>query len=274
MTVFQALVLGIVQGATEFLPISSSGHLVLVPWLLGWQFDPNASFVFDVLVQWGTLLAVIAYFFKDLVALARAALVGLARRQPFADPEARLAWLIVLASVPAAVLGLALKDIVEAAFGQPRMVFIFLLVTSGLLALGEWIGKRRRTTADMRWTDSLWIGFAQALALFPGVSRSGSTIAGGMTRDLARADSARFAFLMSVPIMIGAGLVALRDLAKAPNVSAQLTSVAIGFVAAAIVGYISIRWLLNYLKTRPLTLFIAYTAAVGVLGLALTLIRG
>ena len=274
MTVFQALVLGVVQGATEFLPISSSGHLVLVPWLLGWQFDPNASFVFDVLVQWGTLLAVIAYFFKDLVALVRAALLGLARRRPFADPEARLAWLIVLASVPAAVFGLALKDIVETAFGQPRMVFIFMLVTSGLLAIGEWVGKRRRTTADMRWTDSLWIGFAQVLALFPGVSRSGSTIAGGMTRDLARADSARFAFLMSIPIMIGAGLVALRDLAKAPNVGAQLTSVAVGLVAAAIVGYISIRWLLNYLKTRPLTVFIVYTAAVGVLGLALIAIRG
>lgn len=274
MTAFQALILGIVQGATEFLPVSSSGHLVLVPWLLGWQLDPQAAFVFDVLVQWGTLLAVIAYFWRELVELVRAAIVGLVHGHPLETPSAQLAWLLVVASVPAAVLGLAFKDTVEATFSQPAMVFGFLLVTSALLAVSEWLGHRTRSMDDLGWMDALWIGFAQVLALFPGVSRSGSTIAGGMTRNLRRPDAARFAFLMAVPIMIGAGLVAARDLLRLPDAGAQMANVAIGFAAAAVVGYLAIRWLLRYLSQRPLTIFIAYTALVGVAGLALSIWRG
>jgi undecaprenyl-diphosphatase len=274
MTAFQALILGIVQGATEFLPVSSSGHLVLVPWLLGWQLDPQAAFVFDVLVQWGTLLAVIVYFWRELPGLALAALRGLIHGHPLESPAARMAWLLVLASLPAAVLGLVFKDTVEATFGQPTMVFGFLLVTSALLAVSEWLGHRTRSMESLRWTDALWIGLAQVLALFPGVSRSGSTIAGGMTRQLRRPDAARFAFLMSVPIMIGAGLVALRDLARLPDVAAQLGNLALGFLAAAVVGYLAIRWLLRYLSQRPLTVFIIYTAVVGVIGLVLSIWRG
>ena len=173
MTAFQALILGIVQGATEFLPVSSSGHLVLVPWLLGWQLDPQAAFVFDVLVQWGTLLAVIVYFWRELPGLALAALRGLIHGHPLESPAARMAWLLVLASLPAAVLGLVFKDTVEATFGQPTMVFGFLLVTSALLAVSEWLGHRTRSMESLRWTDALWIGLAQVLALFPGVSRLG-----------------------------------------------------------------------------------------------------
>jgi undecaprenyl-diphosphatase len=274
MTAFQALILGIVQGATEFLPVSSSGHLVLVPWILGWQIDPQAGFVFDVLVQWGTLLAVVVYFWHELVDLVRAALVGLLHGRPFESAAARMAWLLVLASLPAAVLGLAFKDQVEATFSQPRMVFAFLLVTAGLLAISEWLGHRSRSMDGMRWTDALWIGCAQVLSLFPGISRSGSTIAGGMTRDLRRPDAARFAFLMAVPIMIGAGLVAVRDLLRAPDVAAQLGNVAVGFAAAAVVGYLAIRWLLRYLSHRPLTVFIAYTAIAGLIGLGLSIWRG
>jgi undecaprenyl-diphosphatase len=274
MTVFQALILGIVQGATEFLPVSSSGHLVLVPWLLGWHLDPQAAFVFDVLVQWGTLLAVIAYFWQELVDLVRAAVLGLLHGHPLESAAARMAWLLVLASLPAAVLGLAFKDQVEAAFSQPVMVFGFLFVTAALLTISEWLGHRSRTMDSLRWTDALWIGFAQVLALLPGVSRSGSTIAGGMTRNLRRPDAARFAFLMSVPIMIGAGLVALRDLIRLPDAGAQAGNLAVGFLAAAVVGYLAIRWLLRYLSHRPLTVFIAYTAAVGLLGLVLSIWRG
>jgi undecaprenyl-diphosphatase len=274
MTALQALILGIVQGATEFLPVSSSGHLVLVPWLLGWKLDPQAAFVFDVLVQWGTLLAVITYFWRDLLALIRAAVVALLHGHPLETHSARMAWLLVLASLPAAVIGLAFKDAVEATFSQPAMVFGFLLVTAGLLAVGEWLGQRSRAIDGIRWTDALWIGCAQVLALFPGVSRSGSTIAGGMTRNLRRADSARFAFLMSVPIMIGAGLVALRDLLRLPDAGAQASNLVIGFLAAAVVGYLAIRWLLRYLSHRPLTVFIAYTALVGVVGLVMSIWRG
>jgi undecaprenyl-diphosphatase len=274
MSLLQAIVLGVVQGATEFLPISSSGHLVLVPWLLGWQLEPSRTFVFDVLVQWGTLLAVIAYFRHDLVALIRAALLGMARRHPFAEPEARLAWLLVLASVPAAALGLLVKSAVEAAFSNPMMVSVFLLATAALLAISERVGRRTRSMDSLRWADALFIGLAQSLALLPGISRSGSTIAGGLIRDMRRPQAARFSFLMSIPIMIGAGLVALLDLSAASNAASQLPALAAGFLSAATVGYLSIRWLLGYLKERPLTPFIVYCTALGLLGLLISVVRG
>ncbi len=270
MTLFQALVLGVVQGATEFLPISSSAHLVLVPWLLGWHIDPQAAFAFNVLVQWGTLLAVITYFSHDLLRLATAALRALAVRRPFATPDARLAWLLLAASLPAAIVGLLLKEQVAASFEQPRTVSLFLLLTAALLAASERIGRRRRSLDGLQLPDALWIGLAQALALFPGVSRSGATIAGGLARDLKRPDAARFSFLMAVPIMIGAGLVALADLARTPDAAAQVPPLLVGFAAAAFVGYLAIRWLLAYLTRRPLSIFIAYCTLAGLAGLALS----
>lgn len=274
MTLLQAAVLGVVQGATEFLPISSSGHLVLLPWLLGWQLDPARTFVFDVLVQWGTLLAVIAYFRRELYLLIQSVLKGLIERRPFADPQARLAWLLLLASVPAAVLGLLAKSAVEAAFANPTAVSLFLWVTAGLLAISERVGRRMRSMESLRWIDALVIGFAQSLALLPGISRSGSTIAGGLIRDMRRPEAARFSFLMSIPIMIGAGTVALLDLSTASDPTSQLPALALGFLAAAIVGYLSIRWLIGYLKKRPLTPFIIYCAVLGALGLLIRVVRG
>lgn len=267
MTLFQALILGVVQGATEFIPISSSAHLVLVPWALGWQLDHGPAFIFDVLVQWGTLVAVIAYFRADLKALVGTALSDLLRGRPFARVEGRLAWLLLLASAPAAAAGLLIKDQVQQAFTDPGVVSLFLLVTAGLLAASERIGSRTREVEQIGWLDALWIGAAQALALFPGISRSGSTIAGGMSRDLRRAAAARFSFLMSVPVMLGAGLIALVDLAGTANAGAQLAPLAVGFLGAVVVGYLSIRWLLDYLSRRPLTVFIVYCTAVGLAGL-------
>lgn len=274
MTLVQALVLGVVQGATEFLPISSSGHLVLVPWLLGWDFDPAAAFVFDVLVQWGTLVAVIIYFRRDLLELLSAAIRGLLGGRPFATEQARLAWLLLLASAPAAFLGILLRERVEAAFESPLAVSLFLLATASLLAFSEWVGGRSRRMPSLAWLDALIIGAAQSLALFPGISRSGATIAGGLSRDLERPEAARFSFLMSVPIMIGAGVIALLDLAQAPDAGAQFQALAAGFVAAAFVGYLAIRWLLRYLSERPLTLFVGYCTAIGLGGLLLTFLRG
>lgn len=274
MSLWHALVLGVVQGATEFLPISSSGHLVLVPWLLGWRFDPGAAFVFDVLVQWGTLLAVVGYFRRELVALISAALRGLIQRRPLATPGARLAWLLLVASLPAAALGFALRGPVEAAFDNPRTVSLFLLATAGILALSERFGARQRRMESLGWLDAAVIGLAQSLALFPGVSRSGSTIGGGLLRDLERPEAARFSFLMSVPIMIGAGLITLLDLAASPAALAQVPPLLVGFAAAAVVGYLSIRWLLRFLAERPLTIFILYCSLTGTLGLALSFLRG
>ncbi len=274
MNLLQACVLGIIQGLTEFLPISSSAHLVLVPWALNWRFEPQAAFVFDVLVQDGTLLAVIAYFWHDLVGLARAAVKGLLGGRPFADPQARLAWLLLLASLPAAAAGLLLKDWVEAAFGRPAVVSGFLLVTAALLLVSERVGRRSRGLVALRVSDSLWIGLAQALALFPGISRSGATISAGLVRDLERPEAARFSFLMSIPVMLGAGAVALNDLAGVPSMGALVPALIAGAVTAAVTGYLSIRWLLGYLARRPLTLFAGYCAVVGLAGLTLSLLRG
>ena len=273
MTIVQALLLGAVQGATEFLPISSSGHLVLVPWLLGWELDPAAAFIFDVLVQWGTLVAVILYFWQDLLEILQAVIQGLLKARPFETELARRGWLLVLASVPAAALGLVAKSSVEAAFASPLAVSLFLLITAAILGLSERLGNKIRPMEDLRPMDAIVIGLAQSLALFPGISRSGATIAGGLTRDLKRAEAARFSFLMSVPIMIGAGLVALLDLAEMPNALDQLPALVIGSLSAAAVGYLSIRWLLAFLSRRRLTVFVIYCSLIGTAGLVLSLIR-
>jgi undecaprenyl-diphosphatase len=274
LTLFQALVLGIVQGLTEYLPVSSSAHLVLVPWALGWEFEPDAAFAFDVLVQMGTLVAVIAYFWKDLVHMLRAILQALTRRGALQDPYLRLAGWIVLATLPAVVAGIALKDLVQAAFGSPLATSGFLLLTAALLLAAERIGKRLRSLDSATWKDAVWIGLAQALALFPGLSRSGATISAGLMRGLDRPGSARFSFLLSIPVMIGAGVLTLGDLAALPGAAAYVPAVLVGFASAAIVGYASIRWLLGFVTRHSLAAFSAYCALVGLLGLAIGLVQG
>jgi undecaprenyl-diphosphatase len=273
MSIIQSIILGIVQGLTEFLPISSSGHLVIIPYLFGWHFNAREAFVFDVLVQVATLVAVFAYFWNDVVGILRATSLGLLNRKPFDDPQARLGWLLVLASLPAGLIGLALKSAVERAFASPAATGFFLLVTAGLLLVAERVGGRLRTLESLNWKDALWVGLAQALAIFPGISRSGATIAGGMTRDLQRPSAARFSFLMSIPIMLAAGLIAVLELLiEYPNYPSLLPTFLPGFLAAAITGYLSIRWLLSYLTRRPLYVFSIYCAAVGSLVLILSLI--
>ena len=274
MTVFQAILLGIVQGLTEFLPVSSSAHLVLVPSAFGWEFDPAFAFAFDVLVQMGTLLAVIVYFAPTLRDVLVAVWSCLRARRPMADPLARLGWLILLATIPAVVAGLLFHDIVEAAFGSPRGVFFALLGTAALLAGAERFGRPQRTLDRLSGVDAIAVGAAQALALLPGISRSGSTISAGLLRGLQRAEAARLSFLMSIPVMIGAGLVGLKDLADLSPGPELLLPVAIGFLTAAVVGYLTIRWLLAYLAGHRLTVFAAYCFIVGILGLVSTWVKG
>lgn len=271
MTLFQSILLGIIQGLTEFLPVSSSGHLVIVPYLLGWQIPAQDAFVFDVLVQVATLLAVFAYFWNDLVAIVRAFLIGLWRREPFKDPMARLGWLIILATIPAGAIGFALKNTVENAFNNPVATGFFLLATAILLLAAERFGKRTASLEKITWKDALWIGFFQAMAIFPGVSRSGATITGGMTRDMERAPAARFSFLMSTPIMLAAGLLASLDLVKTPDLGSILPIFIPGFIVAALTGYLAIRWLLGYLTRHPLYVFSIYCAALGLITLATAL---
>lgn len=273
MTLLQAIILGIVQGLTEFLPVSSSAHLVLTPYLLGWELPEAETFVFNVLVQVSSLAAVIAYFWRDLIAIAAAWLRGLAERRPLAEPMSRIGWLLIVATVPAGLAGLLLKDAVEGAFARPDLTAFFLFVTAGLLVVAEKAGRRTRTLEQMSWLDAVWIGLAQAAAIFPGVSRSGSTITGGMLRNLERPAATRFAFLMAVPIMTAAGVLGVLDLTEVPNFTRLLPAFLPGFLASAVVSYISIRWLIRYVANHSLLGFAVYCVAFGVLALVVSWIR-
>jgi undecaprenyl-diphosphatase len=239
---------------------------------------PEDAFVFDVLVQVATLLAVFTYFWRDIISIVSAVSVGIRKRSPFKDPMARLGWLLILGTVPAGVFGLILEEAVERAFASPTATGAALLFTAGLLVAAERTGERNRSIDKLNWVDALWIGFFQVLAIFPGVSRSGTTITGGMTRDLDRPAAARFAFLMSIPIMLAAGLLASLDLValsqSSPGNPLSLLSVFVpGFIAAAFVGYMSIRWLLRYLMSNSLYIFAFYCAVLGSLVLVVSLLR-
>lgn len=274
MTILQSILLGIVQGLTEFLPISSSGHLVIFPYLFGWDIPADMEFAFDVLVQVATLFAVIVYFWKDLVHIIKALFAGLLNRNLMEDPQSRLGVYIIIATIPAGVIGLLLKDLVEQSFNSPKITSLSLLVTSALLIIAERVGKRSREMQEMNSRDAVFIGFFQALSIFSGISRSGSTITGGMVRDYKREPAARFSFLMSVPIMLAAGLLATLDLLKIPNLEHTFLVFLPGFIASAVVGYIAIRWLLRYLVHHSLYIFSIYCAVAGILTLLVGLLRG
>ena len=269
MGIIQAIVLGLLQGATEFIPVSSSGHLVLVPWLLGWD---SPGLVFDTVVHWGTLVAVLAYFWRDWLDLIGAWLRGLLRWD-WRDPLARLAWLLILGSIPAAVLGFLFEDFFESLFGKPGWVALFMLVTAVLLTLGELLGKRRREIADLGWPDALVIGLAQASAIAPGISRSGATISTGLFRGLERDAAARFSFLLATPIIFGAGLFKLLDLGSMADPAGQIPALAAGFLAAALSGYVCIWALLRYLRRGSLYPFAIYCACAGVFFLIVAWVR-
>ena len=273
MTLLQALFMGIIQGLTEFLPISSSAHLVIAPFLLNWKIPSEQAFLFDVLVQDGTLLAVIVFFWRDLYNIIQAFLKGLWSRKPFTDPLSCLGWYLILASIPAGIFGLTVKKAVENAFGSPLATGIFLLVTACFLLVAEFIGKLSRPYDELNWKDAIIMGILQAIAIFPGISRSGATITGGMLRNLDRTASARFSFLMSVPIMLAAGSLATLDLVQVPNLSGEFWNIIVGFCAAAFVGYLAIRWLLAFLSRRPLYVFAGYCGVLGLVVISISLFR-
>lgn len=279
MNLFQSLLLGALQGATEFLPVSSSGHLVLVPWLLGW---PAPSLAFGAVAHWGTALAVVIYFWREWVRLIRAAvgsIVVAIRRSDSSnagtDPgDARLAWLIVIGCIPAAVIGYLLEDFFEALFSRPGAVSIFLLVTAAILAISERWGRRERDLHSLNWLDATAIGFAQAGAIIPGISRSGATIAAGLARGLRRLPSARFSFLLGTPIVLGAGLLQLVDLFATGELVALGPSLLAGFLAAFGVGFGCIRFLMRHLQRGRLYPYAVYCAVFGTACLLVALVRG
>jgi undecaprenyl-diphosphatase len=263
MSFVQSLVLGVVQGVTEFLPISSTAHLILVPWIVRWEFDGKVAFVFDVLLQLGTAAAVVVYFRKDLAEITVAAFAGLRQGRPFATEKARLGWFIALATVPAVVVGLAFKPFFESLHRNPLAVAAILTVAAALIFAAECLGRRDRGIAAITWRDALLIGASQSLSLLPGVSRSAATICGGMLCHLERPSAARFSFLMSVPVLVAAAVLATKDLLALPGFASYLPPLAAGFAAAALVGFASIHWLLSYLARRPMNVFAWYRLAVG-----------
>jgi len=244
MDIIQAVVLGVVQGATEFIPISSSAHLVLVPWMLGWR-DPGLAF--DAVLHLGTLLSVLAV-------------------------QARLAWWIFLGTIPAALMGLLWEEQFEALFHSPLHVSVLLLLTGLWLACTDHFGRGHRRAHEMRWWQSLLIGLAQGCAIAPGISRSGATIGSGLLLGMERDEAARFSFLLSTPIIAGAGLLQVRKLLGMPGLDARLLPLLLGFVTASVSGYVCIRFLLAYLKQHRLTVFAVYCWVVGLgwLTMALT----
>jgi undecaprenyl-diphosphatase len=262
--------MGIVQGATEFIPVSSSGHLVLVPWLLGWE---PFGLTFDVIIHWGTLVGVVVYFWHDLVNITTGVLRGLAQRQPFATLDARLGWLIVLATIPAVIAGLLFEDQFEALFARPSWVAFFLLVTGGLLWLSESLGRRVRNLESVTTLDAFLIGVAQMASITPGISRSGATIAMGLVRGLERPAAARFSFLMMVPIVFGAGLLKFVQLVQEGPTGETIVLLVTGFVAAAITGYLCIAFLLRFLATHSVRTFAVYTWLFGSLCLIIAQFR-
>lgn len=264
MTITQAVILGLLQGLTEFLPISSSGHLVILPFFLNWQLPNKEMFIFNVLVQIGTLFAVIAYFWKDLIEILSGFFSQLFNGTPFATHQARMGWLLIIATIPAGVVGILFQDLVEETFSSPLFAGIALLVTALIMILAESISLKIGSTQDITLIDALVMGLMQSLALFPGISRSGSTISGGMARHLQRESAGKFSFLMSIPIMLAAGgLSTYQMVTEIPNLTSFLPIMTIGFLTAMVVGYIAIRWLLRFLADHSLIYFSIYCILLG-----------
>ena len=270
-----AVILGIVQGLTEFLPISSSAHLILVPWLLGW--DPH-QLSFDVALHVGTAISILFYFWRDWVELAREAILGIIERNPLGNERRRMAWFLVAGTLPAMVAGLALEDYIETRFRSPLISAATLVAFALVLFAAERRSKQNRSLKDFTWADCLWIGTSQALALVPGVSRSGITISTGMFRDVDRASSARFSFLLSTPIIVGAGILQGLHLIKAVQHGAAAVDgaggvpvavdwglLATGLITSAITGFFCIRYFLRYLQTHTFTPFVVYRILLAVL---------
>ncbi len=269
MSIIQAVVLGLLQGSTEFIPVSSSGHLILIPWLLGWD-DPGLSY--NALVHLGTLVAVIVYLWQDVVALARAWWQSL-RRLKVGTPKARLAWLIIVSAIPGGLMGYLGGGFFEQLFCSPLAVSLLLLVTGALLFASERLGRRDTPLERIDLADALLVGLAQGCAIAPGISRSGATICAGLLRNLERDDAARLSFLMAIPIIAGAAGVQLLKAASTGLAASQTAPLVAGFVAAVLSGYGAIHFLVNRLRAHGLRPFAYYCWMVGLAGSALSLLR-
>ncbi|HEY6843011.1 MAG TPA: undecaprenyl-diphosphatase UppP [Thermoanaerobaculia bacterium] len=267
MSLTEAIVLGLVQGLTEFIPVSSTAHLEIVPVLLGWG-DPGAAA--SAVIQFGTWIAAIIYFFKDIVRLVAGFFRGLINRRPLSDVDSRESWLVLIGTIPIVILGLALKKWIESAFRGLWVITTMVIVVAILLWISEQVEKRRqqRNFEQMTVGDAVAVGFGQCLALIPGSSRSGSTFMAAFFRGIDRPTAARYSFLLSIPAVGGAGFL---ELFKERHQLAALgwTSIVVSIVVAFIFGYASIWFLLRYLRTHTTAVFIYYRLALGIFMVAL-----
>ncbi len=265
MTIFQAIVLGLVQGICEFVPISSSGHLIIVPWLLNWDFflaHPELNKTFDVALHLGTFVAVVAYYWRDIGHILRDFFRSLIRRR-IETPGERLAWLLLLSTIPAGVLGVALEKVVEDWLGKPWLIAVLMIAFGAVIWVIDTRSAQRKEVEDLRWKGALGIGFAQALALAPGVSRSGVTMMAGRLDEFTRSAAARYAFLLSVPVVGGAALYKALELTKTGLPAGTVTPFLAGMAAAALSGFAAIWFTLAYLRNHTFKLFAIYRFVAG-----------
>jgi undecaprenyl-diphosphatase len=288
MLILQSIALGIVQGLTEFIPVSSSAHLVILHWLFGWNDSAFRSLGFDVALHMGTLIAILAFFRKDWGRIVSAWFRSVAERKIGKDPDRRMAWYLVAATIPGAGAGALVESRIERLFhpeGSPILASSMLAmatiiaVLGALLLLADSRSRPERGLGTMRWKDAILVGLSQALAVFPGVSRSGATITAGLALGLERAAAARFSFLLSAPIIAGAGAKSLYDLLKAAPAGAEGAGapailVAAGFIAAAASGFLCIKLLLGFLQRHTTKAFVFYRWGLALLVAAVAIFRG
>ena len=262
--VIQAALVGLLQGLTEFIPISSSAHLELAPWIAGWETDGLiGSLAFDVFLHLGTLVALLIYFARDWVRYIGAWIESVRERRIGDDPDRRIAWLLILGTVPAATIGFVLEGFIEDSFhgesDAARLAIAgFLVVGAVALWLADRLGRQRRELTDLTTGTALTVGFSQALALLPGISRSGATLTAGLALGLTRESAARFSFLLATPITLGAGLYGSRKLLTETHTGTEWLAIGVGFVVAALSGLIAIGFLLAWLRRRSVALFSLY----------------
>lgn len=269
MNVIQSIVLGVVQGLGEFLPISSSGHLIVIPWLLGWR---EHTLSFDVMLHAGTLFAVVIYFWKDWVNLLREGLLSLRERSLRGVAERRLLWYIIVASVPGAIIGKLLEEKAETVFRNPLLIAGTMGGFAVIFYLIDRFSRRTRGLNALNIMDSILIGVSQALAIVPGISRSGITIACGLGLKLNREASAKFSFLLSTPIIFGATVLKIKDMFVLAS-GQQIISLLLGFIASAVTGFFAIHYLLSYVRKHTFNLFVIYRIIFSAIILSVFLFR-
>src|SRR4030065_2476351 len=259
---FQAIILGIIQGLTEFLPVSSTAHLILTPWIFGWD-DPGLAF--DVVVHLGTLTGIIAFFWKDFYSILQGMMSGIMVRKSHTGIDGRLGWPIIIGTIPAALAGILFKDQIETVLRNPRIIAITLILFGLILLWAGSAGRKKRRMDHINVVDAIVIGCAQAIALIPGVSRSGINITAGLFRNLERDTAARFAFLLSTPIIMAGGLLSGLEVYQEGLPQDMFWPFAAGFAASAISGFLAIKYLIMFLSKEKVNVFVYYRIVLGIL---------